>query len=145
MATRWGLAVVLMSTTSCALTAPAIVSTSRTGCEVVVYNRNDEAAAEQLARAFCQGKVERAGTGYYQWVWNGDSHSAPTMKFDCAEGSTPDVTVPVPTRVSVAAKKGNIGDQCTSDDACERGLTCRAYSADRPARCIAVATATASP
>ncbi len=145
MATRWRLALVLTLTTSCALTAPAIVSTSRTGCEVVLYDRNDVATAEQLAQSFCRGKVERAGTGYYQWVSGGDSHSAPTIKFDCAEGSDPDLTSTVPTRIPAMAKKGGIGEQCASDDACERGLTCRVYSADRPARCIAAATAAASP
>ncbi len=145
MTARWRLAVLLTLITGCAHTTPSIVSTSRTGCEVVVYFRSDEATAEQLAKAFCRGNVERAGTGYYQWVWEGNSSSAPTIKFDCTEGSSPDLTSPVPTRVPVPAKKGGIGDPCTSDDSCERGLTCRTYATDRPARCIAVVTATGSP
>lgn len=145
MSARWRPAVLLVLTTSCAYTAPSIVSTSRTGCEVVVYGRNDEAPAEQLARAFCRGNVARAGTGYYQRVWEGNSYTASTLKFDCAEGSNPDLAGAVPIRIPATARKGSIGDQCTSDDACERGLTCRTYAPDRPARCIAVVTATGAP
>jgi hypothetical protein len=76
--------------TGCAFATPTIISTSRTGCEVVTYGRAGEAAAERLAESFCRGKGERAGTGYFQRVWDGNSYTVPTVKFDCAGGSRPE-------------------------------------------------------